>query len=76
VTMMTTMALGGTEMVMALRGTATVMVTVLKEGWQRWELGLQKPKGFEERRMERTRWIFFREYVGIFEVFFFNFRFL
>jgi hypothetical protein len=46
--------------------------TTLREGWQRCELGLQKPKRLGERRMERTRWIFFREYAGIFEVFFFK----
>jgi hypothetical protein len=55
--MATMMALGGTEMAMVLRGMATA--TELREGWQRWELGLQKPKGLGERRMERTRWIFF-----------------
>jgi hypothetical protein len=52
-----------------------VTATTLREGWQRNNVGVQKPKGLRERRMERerTRWIFFGgggEYVGIFEVFF------
>jgi hypothetical protein len=51
----TATALGGTETATALRGTATAMATALRDGWQRWELGLQKPKGLGERRMERTR---------------------
>jgi hypothetical protein len=33
----------------ALRGTTTK----LREGWQRKNVGLQKPKGLGERRMER-----------------------
>jgi hypothetical protein len=36
----------------ALRETATV--TALREGWQRWYLGLQKPRGLRERKNERT----------------------
>jgi hypothetical protein len=35
----------------ALRGTATM--TTLREGWQRKNVGLQKPKELGERRMER-----------------------
>jgi hypothetical protein len=56
-------------MAIALRRKATA----LREGWQRWELGLQKPKWLGERRMERIRWIFFRKYASIFEFFFFFF---
>jgi hypothetical protein len=38
-----------------LRGTTTV----LSEEWQRWYLGLEKPKGLGERRMERTIYFLF-----------------
>ena len=39
---------------MALGGTVTMTVTALRERWQKWYLGLQKPRGLGERRMERT----------------------
>jgi hypothetical protein len=62
-------------MATTLSGTATTTATTtaLREGWQRKNVGLQKPKGLGERRMERENmmdFFFFREYAGIFEVFF------
>ena len=51
----------------ALRETAMATTTMLREGCQRWYLGLQKTKGLGERKMERT-------YAGFF-LGFFNFHF-
>jgi hypothetical protein len=72
----TVTALRGTKMATTLRGTATA--TALQKGWQKKNVGLQKPKGLGERRMERENtmdYFFFRKYACIFEGFFFNFRF-
>jgi hypothetical protein len=48
---------------MALRGAVTAMVTAtamaLREGWQRKNVGLQKPKGLGERRMTMDFLLFF-----------------
>jgi hypothetical protein len=55
-------------MVIALRGTVTATATTLREEWQRWYFGRQKPRGLGERRMERIyasfSFDFFREYAG------------
>jgi hypothetical protein len=57
-----------------LRRTATA----LREEWQRKNVGLQKPKGLGERRMERENTMDFflgGGYADIFEVFFFYINF-
>jgi hypothetical protein len=47
------MALRGTETATTLTRTKMATVTKLREGWQRKNVDLQKPKGLGERRMER-----------------------
>jgi hypothetical protein len=47
------MVLRGTETATMLTRTKMATVTKLREGWQRKNVDLQKPKGLGEQRMER-----------------------
>jgi hypothetical protein len=60
-------ALRGTKMATTLRGTATA--TTLQKGWQKKNVGLQKPKGLGERRMERENTMGFFFFLGSTHVF-------
>jgi hypothetical protein len=61
----TATVLRGTKTATASRGTATATVTELREGWQRKNVDLQKPKGLGERRMERENTMDFFFFLGV-----------
>jgi hypothetical protein len=65
-------ALRRTETTTTLRGMAKA--TVLREGWQRKNVGLQKHKGLggEDNGEREHDGFFCGEYAGIFEVFFYG----
>jgi hypothetical protein len=70
--MKTTTTLKGMTTATTLKGTTTA--TALQEGWQRKNVGLQKPKGLGERRMERENtmdFLFFLRSMQVFLRFFF-----
>ena len=60
-------------MAMALRRTATA--TGLRKGWQRKNVGLQKPKGLGERRMKMDFSFVFLGSTHVFLIFFLIFIF-